>query len=325
MRSKCLLIILSYNLKLNGVKLQEMKRQVIKGSMLILKGLVKYFPVLFEFLLTVFKFIVKNLVSYRKCVIKDNLNNSFCDVYAEDDRNQIVDKYYSVMFRYIKETIMMLSFDQKVLKSKINYHEQDRWEGYFNNQMSVIVTASHYGNWEVNMVAFPALTRMKVVAFYKPMSGSDVEKIMFEARSKFGLHLYSIHLTARVMQELKMERVLYVFLGDQSPLNMNGVYWNTFLNQHTPWMTGAEKLAKKYHYPVVYLSQKPIIASDVWYELNFYLISDDSADTIEGEITEKYSRILEAEIKQNPEYWLWSHNRWKRANIKNLAHNKSFG
>lgn len=51
-------------------------------------------------------------------MIKDNLNNSFCDVYAEDDRNQIVDKYYSVMFRYIKETIMMLSFDQKVLKSK---------------------------------------------------------------------------------------------------------------------------------------------------------------------------------------------------------------
>ena len=48
MRSKCLLIILSNNLKLNGVKLQEMKRQVIKGSMLILKGLVKYFPVLFE-------------------------------------------------------------------------------------------------------------------------------------------------------------------------------------------------------------------------------------------------------------------------------------
>mgnify|MGYP001166038168 CR=1 FL=1 len=301
-----------------------MKYQVIKSSLLILKGLSKYFPMLFEFLQPVFKFMVKNLVGYRKCVIKDNLKNSFCEVYTEDDRNQIVDKYYSVMFRYIKETIMMLSFDQKMLKSKIIYHDQDRWEGYFLNQRSVIVTASHYGNWEVNLVAFPALTRMKVVAFYKPMSGSDVDKIMFDARSKFGLLLYPIQLTARVMQELKMEKVLYIFLGDQSPLNMNGVYWNSFLNQCTPWLTGAEKLAKKYHYPVVYLSQKPIIASDVWYKLEFQLISDHSADTEVGEITEKYSRILEAEIKQNPEYWLWSHNRWKRADHKYLAGNSSF-
>lgn len=52
---------------------------------------------------------------------------------------------------------------------------------------------------------------------------------------------------------------------------------------------GTEKLAKKYHYPVV--SQKPIIASDVWYELNFYLISM-ILPTIEEEITENIQGYL---------------------------------
>lgn len=29
-------------------------------------------------------------------------------------------------------------------------------------------------------------------------------------------------------------------------------------------------------------------------------------------LTEKYYRLLENSIKRAPEFWLWSHNRWKR-------------
>ena len=38
----------------------------------------------------------------------------------------------------------------------------------------------------------------------------------------------------------------------------------------------------------------------------------DSKNTAEFEITEMYTRMLEEEISEAPEFWLWSHNRWKR-------------
>jgi KDO2-lipid IV(A) lauroyltransferase len=37
-----------------------------------------------------------------------------------------------------------------------------------------------------------------------------------------------------------------------------------------------------------------------------------------GEISEMHTRLLEQEIKSKPEYWLWSHKRWKRAVPDNL-------
>jgi KDO2-lipid IV(A) lauroyltransferase len=39
---------------------------------------------------------------------------------------------------------------------------------------------------------------------------------------------------------------------------------------------------------------------------------DDLENVPKFAITEKYYRLLEESIMRNPEYWLWSHNRWKR-------------
>ena len=34
-------------------------------------------------------------------------------------------------------------------------------------------------------------------------------------------------------------------------------------------------------------------------------------EIVEYEITEKHVRILESMIREQPEYWIWSHRRWK--------------
>jgi KDO2-lipid IV(A) lauroyltransferase len=52
------------------------------------------------------------------------------------------------------------------------------------------------------------------------------------------------------------------------------------------------------------------------YKLKFHSISTKSQNTMQGEITEKYARLLEKGITSRPEYWLWSHRRWKRSHLK---------
>ena len=138
---------------------------------------------------------------------------------------------------------------------------------------------------------------------------------MKKLRSKHGLMLFPIDQTARIMLEYKNQPVWYIFVSDQGPLNMNGVYWNQFLGLDTPWLTGADKLAKKYNYPVFYLHQKAL-KGDQFYDLNLSLISNDTRTAQEGQIIEKYTQILAQEINEDPSSWLWSHKRWKRANQK---------
>jgi len=255
---------------------------------------------------------------YRKNVIKSNLTNSLGQQLSKNDLASIMDQYYDVLIRYLRESMYIMAWPKEKLMNAIRPSNSVEWQKNAEINSSCIVTASHYGNWEMNMVLFPTLINTRVVAFYKPISNKLINDIMFNIRSKYGLELYPIEQTARIMTKLKNEKIMYIFIGDQTPVNMNGVYWNTFLNQKTPWLNGAEKLAKKYHLPVVYLKQIPeeIKQAKVFYTLDIIPISDGQ-DIVDGSVTEKYTRILEDEIREKPHFWLWSHKRWKRAHLFN--------
>ncbi len=262
--------------------------------------------------------ILQYILKYRSKVILSNLESSVGFQYSKEQIKNIHKKYYSVLIRYIREVFYIISYDKIRLKSLIKIDNAEKWSNYFQLQKSTIITASHYGNWEMNMVLLPCFVSQRVIAFYKPISDSTIDNIMLKIRSAFGLELYPIEQTMRVMNHLKDENILYVFIGDQTPLNMNGVYWNMFLHQATPWLTGAEKLAKKYNLPVLYLQQIPETESNISYTLRFHIITENPDHEASGSITEKYSRILENEIIAKPEYWLWSHKRWKRAHHKTI-------
>lgn len=292
-----------------------MKKIAFHIVLFFIKNLTRYTPFLLDILLWKIKILVKYVLKYRSKVIFTNLKRSFGHQYDDLQIKDIQNEYYHVLLRYIRETFYIISYDTDTLKSKIKLADSEKWSSYLREHKSTVVTASHYGNWEMNMVMLPAFIKQRVVAFYKPISDKTMDKIMLKIRSAHGLELYPIEQTARIMSKFRAENVLYIFIGDQSPLNMNGVYWNTFLHQDTPWLTGAEKLAKKFNYPVLYLKQRPEYDTRFCYTLQFQLITEQPAFETPGAITEMYTRILEQEILDQPAFWLWSHKRWKRAHL----------
>lgn len=293
-----------------------MKSFIIHIILKFIKLIINYTPFLFEILLWKIKILLKHILKYRKKVIKSNLTNSFGKTFSNDEIELIMNQYYEVLIRYFRESMYIMAWPKEKLLNAIRPSNTEEWERFSAMNTSCIVTASHYGNWEMNMVLFPTLIKSRVVAFYKPISNKLIDSVMHNIRSKYGLELYPIEQTARIMTKLKHEQVMYIFIGDQTPVNMNGVYWNTFLNQKTPWLNGAEKLAKKYNLPVVYLKQIPesVQQENLFYTLDILPISDGK-DIGEVKVTEKYTRILEEEIISTPKYWLWSHKRWKRAHF----------
>ena len=87
-------------------------------------------------------------------------------------------------------------------------------------------------------------------------------------------------------------------------------YWPQFLNHNTPAYTGGERIARILDTSVVYLDiSRP---KRGYYVAKVVKMSDHPNEEPKFSITEKYYRLLENSIKCNPEYWLWSHNRWKR-------------
>ena len=98
-------------------------------------------------------------------------------------------------------------------------------------------------------------------------------------------------------------------IADQNPPRRPDSHWFRFLNQDTIFFDGGEKLALRCHLPVYFVKMERL--SRGRYEMSFEPIYDGEEEVAEHEITERYVRLLESEIRRRPELWIWSHRRWK--------------
>ena len=138
-----------------------------------------------------------------------------------------------------------------------------------------------------------------------------MDRYMKELRSKFGSISFTMKATMREVIGLKRKQLRFVLglISDQSPARNKIQYRTVFLNQNTPIHLGAEKIAKATNDPVVYLHVEKLARSR--YKATVVPVSDQPKDSADFEITEKHVRMLEQQIIEKPEYWLWSHKRWK--------------
>jgi len=138
------------------------------------------------------------------------------------------------------------------------------------------------------------------------------DKFYYDLRTKYGLEAFPSNFAIRAINQYMQEKRLTAlcFLSDQSPHRNDATqYWTTFLNQDTLVYLGVEKLARRYNMAVVYYEIRRVKRG--YYEVDVTLITENAAETAEKEITDRHVQLLEETIRRNPQYWLWSHRRWK--------------
>ena len=89
-------------------------------------------------------------------------------------------------------------------------------------------------------------------------------------------------------------------------------YHDTFLGIDVPMFTGAEELAKKLNFPVLFLKVHKVKRG--YYTATFSTLADHPKEYLDYQITRKFFDALENQIREKPEYYLWSHKRWKHRN-----------
>ena len=105
---------------------------------------------------------------------------------------------------------------------------------------------------------------------------------MKSSREKFGLNMISMKETkAYFNNETDTPRAI-IFGSDQSPSNSKKAYWTKFLNQDSAFLYGAEKYAKSFNWPVIYVSINKIKRGD--YLVEYQLITQKPKEESYGEI-----------------------------------------
>lgn len=276
------------------------------------------FPLLYglsDFLFFLFYYVL----GYRKKIVTGNIKRSFPEK-SEKEQLQIARKFYRHFCDLILESIKTFTISEKEVAKRVVCKNPEAINKYYDQNRSVIIAGGHYNNWEIFAVGVDALIKHKAVGIYKPLSNKFFDEKIRGTRGKYGLYMISTKIVKRVFDEEVNNLISTIFAIDQSPSNSNNCYWMEFLNQETGVLFGVEKYAKEYNFPVVYGRINKEKRGH--YSFEFFPVFDNPRETEYGKITEKVTKMLAEDIQAIPEYWLWTHRRWKHKKPENWKKGK---
>jgi KDO2-lipid IV(A) lauroyltransferase len=260
----------------------------------------------------IFFFLIYYVFRYRKNVVLENLRLAFPEK-SEAERKKISKNFFKHFTDLFMESVKAFSISEKEILKRYTYKNPELVNDFTKKGKSIALVAAHQANWEWS-ISLPLVLEGKVNGAYTKLGNTYFEKAVRSSREKFGVSGYKTSETVKGMQRNFAEKTqgLYILLSDQSPQVHKTFYWSTFFGVKVPIHTGAEMLAKKFDLVVInYVTRK---VKRGYYETEFQLITETPKEFDNYQITDKYLRLTERNVIQQPELYLWSHKRFKHRN-----------
>ena len=269
----------------------------------------------------IFYLLVYYVVGYRKKVVRKNLATSFPEKEKHELR-KIEKKFYLWLCDYFVETLKLLSVSDATLLKHIEFRNVEELEQCFDDGQACAAMLGHYGNWELLSATALALTRWKesnnehqsavMGLIYHPLRNKAFDQLFIQLRQrKQGTCIPKKEILRYLAKYRKEQRMsLFGYIADQNPKWENIHLWLPFLNHDTPVFTGAERIIRKMNNAVFYVEmERPKRGK---YICTFRLMTREPGQLEEYALTHQFFQMLEETIQRAPQYYLWTHNRWKR-------------
>ena len=252
--------------------------------------------------------LIMYVVPYRKKVVYNNLKNAFPEK-SEEEIRKIAKSFYRYFCDFIIEIIKSINISPSSLMKRLNYVNPEVVNDQYDKGNNVVLVSGHYGNWEwLSTLNF--VIKHQFIYAARVLHNSFSDTLINNLRQKYGALFVRMEDTYRsIIKRIKHdEKIMIWLLADQRPPK-NAEYWTTFLNQDTAFYLGAGKMVKKLNLSLVFLDIQRVKRGR--YDIHFELLTEGAVDMDEYQITEMHIRKLEEVIRKKPDYWLWSHKRWK--------------
>ena len=244
-------------------------------------------------------------------MVAKNLRLAFPDK-TEAERKAIAKGFYHQFCDTMVESIYGYRCSDEEMQQRVVFEGFDEVNALIDAAGGGIFMLAHMGNWEwmasIQQWVSPGVKELNV---YRRLKNQAMDRLMLAIRSKRGGACVEKQRILREMVRYRAEKqpVTVGLLSDQKPRPEVTRTWTTFLHQETGFLDGGEVLGKKFSYPVFYLYiTRP---QRGYYRVQMKTLASAPKETAEGEITKAYAQVLEQNITEQPELWLWSHNRWK--------------
>ena len=271
--------------------------------------------------------LAEDVVRYRRDVVMHNLTKAFPEKNVWDLK-PIRKAFYQHFGELVAEAVWFGGCRNAKRLRRARLVEVENPEvaaRLFEAAPSMVVMYSHCGNWELyggiesyNYTDKPLpFNEQNFCVVYRELSSRAWDEVMrdnrfapLKDRKHFPGYIETKDLI-RYAYSHRDEKKVYNVNTDQrpyfaSPANMDV----DFFGQRVQTMTGAAALARKLGMSVAYLSMRRERRGH--YVMRYEPICEDASKLGVAEIMQQYYRLVEADIRQQPENYLWTHQRFAR-------------
>lgn len=260
-----------------------------------------------------FYVIVYYLVGYRKAVVMKNLRFAYPEK-TDRDLTKISKRFYRFLCDLFFETAKLNFWSEKKIMRRMTFVNFEEINDLIRSKRSVSLFLGHYGNWE--WISSMSLWLDKNIAggqIYKKLTSDIADRLMIDNRSKFGVECIEMSHTLRHIHQHKTAGDVSVtgYLYDQSPMKEESKYFIDFMHKKTPVLTGTERITKRYGFEAYYVDVRRIKRGR--WQAEFVRLHPDPSSLPDYRLTEIFYEHLTRTIYRQPEFYLWTHNRFKYA------------
>lgn len=254
-------------------------------------------------------FLTYTVFGYRKDVVMKNLDLAFPEKTALE-KKEIARKFYSHFCDLIFESIKSMTISEKEMKKRFVFTNIEEVQKIEALNKSIILMCAHYASWEWIFILQRYIS-YRGYGVYKQLKNIHFDKLIKRIRAKYNTYLIRNKDILNTLTEDKEKGILSIsgFASDQSPKSGKIYHCSNFMGISVPVHTGAEMIAKKLDSAVLFFKVKKVKRG--YYETTFSPLAINPQEYDDYEITDAFFKLVEKQIRETPEYYLWTHNRWK--------------
>jgi|TARA_B110000259_G_scaffold187558_1_gene242218 KDO2-lipid IV(A) lauroyltransferase len=219
----------------------------------------------------------------------------------------ITKKMWSNYGRILSEYMFIKKFRFSSLESNISVEGQEILEEIKKNNEPVLFISGHFNNFEL-MAMHIEKSGINLAAIYRPLNNFFLNFIIEKIRRKYicKKQIKKGRMSVRQLLSLFKQKYSIALMIDQRVTE--GIR-SDFFGQKALTTTIPAQFVKKFNCRVVpiYIERKNGIKFKIVINKPIHFSKEESITSI----TDNLNKWLEGKVLQNPEQWIWSHDRWK--------------
>ena len=250
-----------------------------------------------------------HIIGYRKKVVRNNLALVFPEK-TKEERLLIEKKFFRHMCDIFLEMMKTMGMSKKEIQERFTVTNMKMLNDLEKKGINTMLMLPHYASWEW-VLSLNLQIISKGYGIYQKVENKYFDKLVRDIRGKYNTELISTRESRKILEAARKSKDLMMvgIISDQSPMVGRAKYWTDFMGIVVPAHVGGEEICKTNNFVPVYLKVKKLKRG--YYEGTFKILTENPREVPDYGITDAFLRETEKSIREAPEYYFWTHKRWK--------------